>query len=121
MRFPDVDVMVIAFLDPRVSVPVHTQVPRDRPVSFVRAFRNGGRAVNRVLDEPTVTVDAWAASSVDAANLAEDVRGLFHHEYTAMPLVRGVEEVTGPYSIPDPESGSPRYRFSVRLRVRAAR
>jgi len=121
MRFPDVDAMVRVFLLPRVSVPVHISVPKDRPDSFIRAWRNGGAATNRVLDNATVTVEAWADSSVKAAELAEDVRGLFHHEYTAMPLVRGVEEISGPYSIPDPESGTARYRFSVRLRVRAAR
>lgn len=121
MRFPDTDAMVLSFLTPRVSVPVHVTVPADRPVSFIRAWRNGGSAASRVLDNATVTVEAWSGSSVEAATLAEDVRGLFHHSYTAMPLVRGVEEISGPYSIPDPESGSPRYRFSVRLRVRAAR
>ena len=121
MRFPDVDAMLVSFLTPRVTVHVHVTVPAQRPASFIRAWRNGGSASNRILDNATVTVDAWAESSVEAATLAEDVRGLFHHSYTAMPLVRGVEEISGPYSIPDPESGSPRYRFSVRLRVRAAR
>lgn len=121
MRFPDVDSMVRAFLLPRVTVPVHVSVPKDRPDSFIRAWRNGGAASNRVLDNAAVTVEAWAKSSVAASELAEDVRGMFHHEYTSMPLVRGVEEISGPYSTPDPESGSARYRFSVRLRVRAAR
>lgn len=121
MRFPDVDSMVRSFLLSRVTVPVHVSVPRNRPASFVVARRNGGGASNRVVDSPTVTVDCWASSSVEAAELAEDCRSAFHDSYAAMPLVRGVDEITGPYSTPDPDSGSPRYRFSVRLSVRAAR
>ena len=121
MRVPDVDGMVRSFLMGHVSVPVHVSVPKDRPVSFVVARRNGGFAVNRILDSPNVTVDCWAPSGVEAAELAEDCRSAFLHEYAGMPLVRGVSEVSGPYSVPDVESGSPRYRFTVQLSVRAAR
>lgn len=121
MRFPDVDSMVLQFLTAALSVPVHTAVPKVRPAKFIVARRNGGGAANRILDLPTVTVDAWASDSVEAAELAEDARSALLHAYTSMPLVRGVEEITGPYSTPDPDSSSPRYRFSVRLRVRAAR
>lgn len=121
MRFPDVDAMVLAFLEDRVTQPIHTTVPEDRPATFVRAWRNGGAAINRVLETATVTVDAWAPDSVEAHDLASDLRHLFLNEYNAMPLVRRVDEISGPYSIPDPESGSPRYRFSVSLTVRAHR
>lgn len=122
MRFPDVDAMVLSFLTARCApTPVHVAVPRDRPAEFIVTRRNGGAATNRVLDVPTVTVDVWAPSSVQAADLAEDARGAFLHHYTDMPLVRAVEEITGPYSVPDPESGAARYRFSMRLTVRAAR
>lgn len=115
------DGMVRSFLSAFTSAPVVVNVPKERPGTFVQARRNGGGSVNRVLDEPTVTVDCWAPSGVAAAELAEDMRGAFLHDYTVMPLVRGVTEITGPYSTPDPDSGSPRYRFSVRLSVRAKR
>lgn len=110
-----------AFLLAQVpGVRVATKVPADRPVRFIRAWRNGGSASSRVQDNPTVTVDCWAASDVDALELASRCRDAFLNNYTAMPLVRGVEETGSFYSVPDPESGSSRYRFSVRLRVRAA-
>lgn len=122
MRFPDVDAMVRTFLKSHLgALPVHVSVPSPRPAEFIVARRNGGGASNRVLDSAAVTVDAWASTSVRAAELAENARNAFHNHYTDMPLVRGVEEVTGPYSIPDDESKSPRYRFTVRLAVRAAR
>jgi hypothetical protein len=38
-----------------------------------------------------------------------------------MPLVRAVEEVTGPYFDPDPGTGVDRYSMSVQLSVRAKR
>ena len=122
MRFPDVDAMVRTFLMGRVApMKVYVTVPATRPAEFIVARRNGGAASNRVLDVPTVTVDVWAGSSVRAAELAETARGAFLHHDTDMPLVRGVEEVTGPYSVPDDASESARYRFSMRLRVRAHR
>jgi hypothetical protein len=122
MRFPDVDAMVRAFLLPHVNpVPVHVSVPSSRPAEFIVARRNGGAALNRVVDQPVVTVDAWAKTSVRASELAEDARQAFHNHYADMPLVHGVEEVTGPYSVPDDESKSPRFRFTVRLSARASR
>lgn len=121
MTFPDIDAMVLAFLGAHVDVPVRVSVPADRPASFIVARRNGGAALNRVIDQPTVTVDAWAASSAEAAALAGIAREAFFHSYTDMPLVSGVEELTGPYSTPDPESGSARFRFSIQMTVRAAR
>lgn len=121
MRFVDVNVMVLQFLSQRLDVPVYTKVPKDRDAAFIVVRRNGGAADNRVLDVATVTVDAWAGSDAEASVLAEDARSLFFHESSSMPLVRGVEEITGPYSTPDPESGSPRFRFTMQLGVRAKR
>jgi hypothetical protein len=122
VRFPDVEALILGFLAPVAApYPVHVSVPATRPKTFVRAWRNGGAAANRVLDNPTITVEAWAPSTTAASELAEDCRTALLHELATLPLVRGVSEVTGPYSIPDPESKSPRYRFSIRVRVRAAR
>lgn len=120
-RFVDVEAMVIAFLRDRVTVPVSTRIPNPRPTSFVRAWRNGGSATNRVLEAPQITIDAYGLSTVDASDLANACRHALLHEYTSMPLVRGVTESVGPYSVPDTGAGVERYRFSMILRVRAAR
>lgn len=101
------------------GVTVATKVPADRPAVFVRAWVNGGAAVNRVLERVQVTVDVWAPSTTAAAELAADIRTAFLGGYTSMPLVRGVEEVTRPYSVPD--EVSERYRATFALMVRAAR
>lgn len=119
MKFADVEEFVLPFIRSYTTVTVSTKVPNPRPVSFVRAWVNGGAAVNRVLERVQVTVDVWASSSVDASRIAGAIRDGFLHEYSTMPLVRGVEEVTRPYSAPDETSD--RYRATYALRVRATR
>ena len=122
MGFADIEAVLLAFFGTRMpGVRFEVDVPADRPAEFVLLRRNGGPAANRVVDRPLITVDAWAASSARAAELVELVRGVFLGEGTTIPRVRGVTEISGPYNNPDDESGSPRYRFSVQLTVRAVR
>jgi hypothetical protein len=121
MNFPDVEKMVIGFLQSRVTVPIRTTVPKTRPTKFLRIYANGGAAQNRIVERALITVDAWASDSVEAHDLAQVARHAFLNEATGMPLVRRVEEQTRPYSTPDPDSGTPIYRFSVMLTVRASR
>lgn len=125
MRFPDIEALVRQRLLGGVyagGASVYIKVPATRPKTFLRVWRTGGAAVNRVLDEPLITVESWSSESdkiaVDNANAA---RELLLNASGVMPLVRGVEEVTGLYYDPDPVSGVTRYTFTVRLRVRAAR
>lgn len=121
MSFPDVEQMVIGFLQPRVPVPIRTVVPKNRPKNFLRIYANGGAAQNRIVERALITVDAWAADSVVAHDLAQAARRAFLNDATGMPLVRRVEEQARPYFTPDPDSGTPIYRFSVMLTVRASR
>lgn len=135
MRFPDIEALARTYLLTGTydgAAKVHIKVPSTRPVSFLRVWRTGGAAVNRVLDAPLITVESWSDSgsktadgksgsdkiAVDNANTA---RQLLLNASGVMPLVRGVEEVTGLYFDPDPVSGVTRYTFTVRLRVRATR
>jgi len=119
MVLPDVEAFIIPFVKAQVgAVSVSTKVPNPRPATFVRAWVNGGAAVNRVLERVQVTVDCWAPSQVAASQLAQNVRTAFLNA-TVDPLVRGVEEVTRPYSQPD--ETSERYRATYALMVRAQR
>lgn len=117
----DAEALVVAFLTPLASVHVGTKVPDPRPASFVRVWRTGGAAVNRILDRPFITVQAWAADEVAASELARKCRQALFDGYTGMPLVRGVVETAGPYSDPDPSTGIPRYSFTHQLSIRAHR
>lgn len=117
--FADAEIIVRDFLVSHLEVPVKTRVPASRPAVFVRAWRTGGAAVNRVLDRPMITVQAWAVTDADAASLAGRCRDLVYGSYTGMSLVRGVEEVTGLYYDPDPDVNTPRYSFTFQASVRA--
>ena len=121
VEFADVEAMVGAFLRDRLTPPVASKVPNPRPARFVRSWRTGGHTVNRALEVAQITVTCEAADSVTASADASAARSAFVNEYAAMPLVRGIEDVTGPYYDPDPDTNGDRYSFTVWLRVRAAR
>lgn len=118
--FPDAESMVRIFLDSRLSVPVSTKVPSLRPKRFVRVWRTGGSALNRIVDQPQMTVTCTAATSVTASDDARAARYALLNESSGMPLVRHVEDVSGVYYDPDPDTNEDRYSFTVRLTVRAA-
>ena len=122
MSFPDAQAMARQFLLPVVAPHrVVGEVPAERPETFVLAWRSGGGASNRVVDRPQITVEAWAPDSVSAFELIEACRTALLNGSSRMPLVRGVEEITGPYWTPDPDTKTPRWRLTVQLTVRARR
>lgn len=120
MRFPDVEADAIGFLVARFALPASLRVPSPRPAEFYRAYSTGGDTVSRVLDAPLITIDAWAADDERARRMADDARMAFLDRRGALPLWRRVE-ATSPYFIPDPETETPVYRFTLRARVRATR
>ncbi|MFZ4894637.1 hypothetical protein ACL9RL_09320 [Plantibacter sp. Mn2098] len=120
----DVETLVVAFLKPAAfaaGASIGTKVPNPRPKRFVRVTRTGGTATNRVLERAQITITAEAESGPEAFNLASACRAEFLNNTTRMPLVRGVEETTGPYYNPDPDTGNDRYTFTESMSVRAAR
>lgn len=122
MILTDTEAMARTFLLAVVTpVEVVTTVPATRPAKFVRLFRTGGSAENRVLERAQLTVQAWAPDTVTAANLAGVCREAFLNNSSLMPLVRSVSETGGLRLDPDPDTGIPRYTFTVTLMVRAAR
>lgn len=121
VEFPDAEALVVAFLNDRVTPPVSTKVRKTRPKRFVRVYRTGGTADNRAVERAQITVSCTAGTSVTASDDARACRSAFLNEYTAMPLVRRVEEVTAPYYDPDPDTNEDRYTFTVLLTIRGAR
>ena len=118
----DVEGMCIVFAKTKTTAVVSTKVPAMRPALYARIYRTGGAAVNRVLDRPQVTVTVGAkAGSVAAEREASKLRKAFLNDYTQMPLVRGVQEVTGLYYDPDPDTGEDRYSFTFQMSVRGKR
>lgn len=122
VEFPDVEAMCLAFARTKTTATVGTKVKTPRPSRYARIWRTGGGALNRVLERVQITLTCGAvAGSVEALAIARDLRGAFLNEYTQMPLVRGVEEVSGPYYDPDPDTNEDRYSFTIQLMVRGKR
>lgn len=126
MRFPDSEAMVLAFLGMQVApVPVHTKLPTPPTGTFVRVWRSGGATVNRILDQPLITVQAWAPDPATASQLAHTCREAMLRHHAILPLVRGVTETEGLRYDPDTEgeaaTGADRYTFTLQLQVRATR
>ncbi|GAA3009079.1 hypothetical protein [Microbacterium aurantiacum] len=120
MRFSDVEADAIGFLVARFELPASLRVPSPRPPEFYRVYGTGGDTINRVLDAPQITVDAWAEDDERARRMADDARMAFLDRRGELPLWRRVE-ASSPYFIPDPETETPVYRFTLRPRVRATR
>ncbi|MDR6691344.1 hypothetical protein J2X55_002256 [Microbacterium sp. 1154] len=121
MSFGDVEQMFRDFLDEDTQQTVKTAVPSDRPDVFTHVWRSGGSASNRVVERPILTITAWDTSATRAHDRLQECRDAVMNRYGRMPLVRRVEEITGPYWDPDPDTNLPRYSMLIRPTVRAAR
>ncbi len=121
--FADAEALVRKYLADNLSgsVRVATKVPSTRPDVFVRVWRTGGTAMNRIVDRPQITVQAWAKDSVAASKLAGECRQLLLAASGHMPLVRAIEETSGIYYDPDPGTNTDRYTFTHQITMRAPR
>lgn len=123
--FAPIETLAVAALSS--TAPTSTKVPNPRPATpFLRVMRAGGKR-DRFSELANLVVEAWAADSVTAEELAQDARtALFAlvGEDVLVPalgrdvFVRSVEEVGGIQDFPDPVSGSPRFVFTVQLSTR---
>lgn len=119
---PDAELLVTGYLRPLVGgVPVSTKIPNPRPATFVRAWRTGGTAPNRVVDYAQITVECWGVDKPTAAQLARQAHALLLDAASVggIPLCRRVEGGSLYYD-PDPATSAERYTFTAFLTLRAA-
>ena len=117
--FPDVESILISYLEPLLGVQVSTKIRDAYP--FIRINRVGGPITNLVTDLPMVVFEAWAENSVDASDLARRARayvGALEQSDVNGAWVRRVNEVVGLMQYDDPVTETPRYTFTVQLDVR---
>jgi hypothetical protein len=121
--FPDCESLYRDWLieqAPPGGAAVVVQVPAARPARMLRVWRSGGFALNRILDQPILTVSAWDADdSAGASALAGWARGRILRSSVSLAPVRRVEEVGAVYYDPDPDTESTRYTFSFSAVLRA--
>lgn len=120
--YPDIVAMLRAYLLPIMATPVASRVPDPRPAEWVQIRRIGGTQLRPVRDRPHVDVWAWAQTDPVAWQLADLLRRSIHAlagtTLLGMPVYR-VDEILGPRSFDDPETGSPRIWATYALDVRA--
>lgn len=125
MGFPDPEGVVVAYLNAWFaslgrSTRAATYVPTPRPVEFVRVILTGAVRESVSHRAAQVTVECWAGSGPAAAALADDVYdALAALDVGGSHVPQGPDGwVGGPYSQPDPDTGSPRYVMTAILRQR---
>lgn len=125
MAFEDPEAVVVSYLNglfaaTDVATRASTRVPNPRPPTLVRAVLTG--MVRRSLSrrDAQVTVECWAPDGPAAAGLGGQVYDWLEHLDVGASHVPQAPDgfVGGPYSQPDPDSGSPRYVMTVILRQR---
>lgn len=125
MPFQDPEAVVVAYLNTRLvadgdTARASTRVPAQRPPRFVRAILTGTarRAVSR--RDAQVTVECWAPDGPAAAALGEKVYAWLDVLDVGASHVPQAPDgwLGGPYSQPDPDTGTPRYVMTVIVRQR---
>lgn len=126
-RHPAV-LVTIAYLTPRVSVPVMDRVDSDRPQSFIRVTRVGGPKLNMVTDGPMLTFDCWHPVSAEAlaCRVADIIEGspgemvpyVDDDGNAQTAWISSCEEVGGPVQLPDDQvPDCDRWTFTARLGI----
>jgi len=110
---PDVEKVLIDYLEPLLGVPGSSNVPRNRPDAFflVTSVGSVGSFSGVALYEAVITVESWNVSRTEASRIAREAvaRLLAATSFTARP--------GGPGWLPDPDSGTPRYVFTTTVYI----
>ena len=97
------------------GIPVSTNVPANRPDSFVTLERTGGAEDTRgLIDRPTLAVQCWAPTRTKAGDLAETVKHVLRRA-TGIPQVKHVA-IESTINFPLDES-TPRYQLTADMTV----
>lgn len=105
------------------ELPGHSEIPNPRPSEWFRVMRAGGPRANWGADRPQLIFEAWADDDIAAHDWAQILRALvLGSENTVLDGVQvyRIDELSGPGSLPDPDSGQHRYTFQVAPMLRGA-
>ena len=120
--FGDAEAAVIAWLKPRIApVKPSTEVPSTRPDELVKVTLTGGFDPNPVSENPQLTFECWAATSIRASEICREVKAhlkAMNGETVNGVFVRAVRTVGAPASFPDPQTNLPRYQYTAELNCR---
>lgn len=98
------------------------RTPNPRPLEFVKVLGVGGVRRDPVTDQPTLAVEAWAATRTRASALAQEVRAVLYALVGATFAgysIQDVVEFAGPADLPDPLSDQFRYSATYAVTIRS--
>lgn len=93
------------------DVPIHGDVPTDRPPKFITVERLGGPR-DLIQDRGTYALQCWAPTRAKAAALSEQVADAVLHLPATTPALAATDVVSA-LNFPDPDSGQARYQVTV--------
>lgn len=121
--FPDVASLVLNAVGDAMSVDKYDTPPADRDgtETFLLARRVGGPSRDVVVDDATITLEAWGPTRDVAHDLLQEARALLHAlagtTVDGVPIYR-VDEFAGPAWLPDPDSSHPRWTLTAVVSAR---
>ena len=127
--FPDIEVLVIAYLKAETGQKVVTDLPAGDALAaalpVIRVTRVSGEDSDYRLDHPIIDVDVFAATRADASTLSRQVQDLLRNhlpfEDAVQPtgVVTAVGTVVGPRWLPDSNTNLRRFQASYEITVHA--
>lgn len=123
MSSPDVRSLLIGWLPRLVGAEVTAVRPDPHEEEgwrrLVRVIDTGGPGrYERVLQTVQVTIDSYAETAYDAAELARRVDDAIHDLPSSPVPVVAIDGSTTPHDTPDPDTGQPRYSATYQLTVK---
>lgn len=112
-RFPNVEAIVIAFLDGTEGLKAYAEVPSERPSRFITVERIGGAQIDEVRENVRLAVQVWATSRLEASDLARAVNERLQ-QIASEPHVYRVS-FSSLYNFPDLDSKTNRYQIVFEL------
>lgn len=107
---PDCARLVIDYLKPLLNLPASSTVPKVRPAEFLRVIQVPSEGfIANGLFKAFLSVEAWAQTVPAAATLAGDAVGWLN------AATDFYVDCGGPGFLADPDTGQPRYLFTVEL------
>lgn len=116
----NLEALLVSLLGARLAdVSVATRVPNPRPDSFVRVQRIGGDERNIIQERPTLLVECWGRTDLEALLLARrcwsELQGPDEVQFNGVELQE--RRLTSPVNFPDPTTSLPRYQFTLQTTV----
>lgn len=123
--FPDAASLVLNAVGDEMGVDKYDIPPTGRTgtETFLLVRRVGGPSRDVVVDDATLTIEAWAPTRDAAHDLLQEARAHLHAlEGTQVDgeMVYRVDEFAGPAWLPDPDSSHPRWTLTASVSVRGS-